>query len=68
MDAFEQWVRGGLGLRGMEIDETDLHIMRIAHAVYGPHVAALQAADLEGVWEEADLDPGREPSGLEGGA
>jgi hypothetical protein len=68
VDAFEQWVRGAAEVRGVEVDETDVTIMRYVHGVYGPHLAALQAADLEGVWEEADLDPGRAPRDAVGGA
>lgn len=64
MDVFEQFVRSGLELAGVEVDETDLAVMRVADAVYGPRLRELAAADLAGVWEEADLDPGRAPLGL----
>jgi len=68
VDAFEQWVRGAAEVRGIEVDETDASIMRYVHGVYGPHLAALQAADLAGVWEEPELDPGRAPRDAEDGA
>jgi hypothetical protein len=68
VDAFEQWVRGAAEVRGIEVDETDVTIIRYIHGVYGPHLSALQAADLTGVWEEPDLDPGRAPSDAKAGA
>ena len=61
MDAFEQYVRSGLELRGTEVDEVDLAVMRAADAVYGPGIRALDEADLRDVLPEVDLDPGRAP-------
>ena len=61
MDAFEQWVRGGAEVRGIELEDDEVHIMRVAHAVYGPPITALLQADLAGVWAEPDLDPSRAP-------
>ncbi|MEX2194503.1 MAG: amidase [Thermoleophilaceae bacterium] len=63
MDAFESFVRSGLELAGVEVDDTDLAVMRVADGIYGPGMRALAAADLADVWEEADLDPGRAPHG-----
>jgi hypothetical protein len=61
VDAFEQFVRGGLAQAGVEVDETDLAIMRYVDDLFGPELGALMSADLRGVWREADLDPGRPP-------
>ncbi len=63
MDAFERFVTGGLELAGMAVEELEIHIMRGAHAIYGPPIEALQQADLRDVWPEPDLDPSRAPSG-----
>jgi aspartyl-tRNA(Asn)/glutamyl-tRNA(Gln) amidotransferase subunit A len=62
MDAFEQHVRSGFELAGIEVDELELGVIRVADAVYGPAMRALADADLADVWHEADLDPGRAPS------
>ena len=61
MDAFEQFVRSGLELRGVAVDDVDLAVMRAAEAVYGPALRALAEADLRDVLPEVDLDPGRAP-------
>jgi hypothetical protein len=61
VDAFEQYVRAGLGLAGVEIDDTELAVMRAADAVYGPKFRALAQADLGDAWVEPDLDPSRAP-------
>jgi hypothetical protein len=62
VDAFEQYVRAGLELAGMQVDDTDLAVIRAADAVYGPGFQALAQADLRDVRLEADLDPSRAPS------
>lgn len=61
MDAFESFVRGGLELRGIPVDETDLAVMRGADGVYGPAIRALLDAELAGVAPETALDPSRAP-------
>ena len=61
MDVFEQHIRAGLELAGLEVDETDVAVMRAADAVYGPGFQALAAADLGDVMVEPDLDPSRAP-------
>lgn len=61
MDAFEQFVRSGLELNGVAVDETDVAIMRVADAVYGSRVRALLGEDLHDVKPELDFDPAREP-------
>ncbi|MEA2435589.1 MAG: hypothetical protein QOF65_145 [Thermoleophilaceae bacterium] len=64
MDALERYVRAGLELAGDEVDDTDIAVIRAADAVYGPALAALDAADLTHVLPESDLDPGRPPRPL----
>ena len=62
MDAFEQFARGGLAWQGLDVDDTDLEIMRYIDAVFGPELQALMAADLAGIWAEIDFDPSRAPT------
>jgi hypothetical protein len=61
VDAFESFVRSGLELRGIAIDETDLAVIRAADGVYGPAIRALLEVDLAGVAPEIALDPSRAP-------
>jgi hypothetical protein len=64
VDTLERYVRAGLELAGDETDDVDLAVIRVADAVYGPALAALDAADLSGVQPEPDLDPARPPRPL----
>jgi hypothetical protein len=61
VDAFERYVRAGLELADVPVDDVDLAVMRAADAVYGPGMRALAAADLRDVLPEVDLDPGHAP-------
>ncbi|MEA2308562.1 MAG: hypothetical protein QOI65_848 [Thermoleophilaceae bacterium] len=61
MDAFERYVRSGLELAGIPVDDVDLAVMRAADAIYGPGMRALAGADLRAVMPEIDLDPSRPP-------
>ena len=61
VDAFEQYVRGGLERLGEPVEQLELDIMRFIDGLYGPEIAALAAADLRGVWTEIPLDPGSAP-------
>jgi hypothetical protein len=61
VDAFERFVRAGLELNGLMVDEVDIAVMRAADAVYGPGMRALAAADLREVFPEVDPDPARPP-------
>jgi hypothetical protein len=61
VDAFERYVRSGLELAGVPVDETDIAVMRAADAVYGPAIRELASADLLRVMPEIDLDPSRAP-------
>lgn len=62
MDAFEQWVRGGLEQAGLEVTDLDVQIARVIQSIYGPELQSLAAVDMNGLWPEADLDPSRAPS------
>ena len=62
MDAFEQFVRGGLEWQGLSVDDTDVEIIRFIDAVFGPELRALMAVDMNGIWAESDLDPSRAPT------
>jgi hypothetical protein len=58
---FDVFVRAGLAQFGIEVDDVDLQIIRIAEQTYGPQRDALLAADLSDVAREAVLDPARPP-------
>ena len=62
MDAFEQFVRGGLEWQGLPVDDSDLEIMRFIDAIFGPELRALMEVDMNGLWAENDLDPRRAPT------
>lgn len=64
MDALERYVRAGLERTGDEVSDTDIAVIRAADAVYGPAMAALDAAGLAHVMSEPDLDPSRAPRPL----
>lgn len=55
-------MRAALAIRGFELDDTDLAVMRVADSIYGPDLRALLAADLADDWHEAAPDPGRAPA------
>ena len=61
-DQFAAFVRTALARAGVETDETDLAVIRVADAVYGPDREALMAADMSGAPLEHGLDPSRPPS------
>lgn len=62
MDAFEQYVRGGMERAGEPVEQLELDIMRFIDNLYGPEIAALAQADLRGIWTEIPLDPGSAPA------
>ena len=62
-DQFATFVRLALARAGRDVDDTDLAVIRVADAVYGPDREALMAADLSGTPVEHDYDPSRPPSG-----
>ena len=59
---FDAFVRAGLAQYGIEVDDVDLQIIRVAEQIYGPQRDALLAADLSDVAREAVLDPARPPA------
>lgn len=65
-EQFDNFVRAGLAQYGVEVDDLELHIIRIAEQVYGPPRDALLAADLSDVPREIALDPSRAPRELRG--
>lgn len=62
MDAFEQFVRGGMERAGLPLEDFEIDIMRFVDDVYGPELKTLLEADQRGIWPEHDLDPSRAPS------
>jgi hypothetical protein len=60
-EQFDAYVRLALARYGLEADDVDLAVMRVAEDVYGPARNALLLADLTGVPPEHDLDPARAP-------
>jgi hypothetical protein len=62
VDAFEQFVRGGMERAGLPLEDWEIDIMRFIDGAYGPELELLMAADMQGLWPEHDLDPSRAPS------
>ena len=62
-DELATFVRVALQRAGLEADETDLAVIRVAEAVYGPDREALMSADLSAAPAEHGLDPSRPPPG-----
>ena len=62
-DEFVTFVRSALARAGTEVDETDIAVIRVADAVYGPDREALMSADLSAAPVEHDCDPCRPPTG-----
>jgi hypothetical protein len=62
VDAFEQWVRGGLESAGLQVSDLDVQIARYIQELYGPELLALAEEDMNGLWPEHDLDPSRAPT------
>jgi hypothetical protein len=60
-DDFEDSIRASLARYGVEADDVDIAVMRVAEQVYGPQRDALMAADLSGLAPEHGLDPSRSP-------
>jgi len=61
-DDFGTFVRVALAREGIEVDDTDLAVIRVADAVYGPDREALMSADLSDAPVEHDCDPSRPPT------
>lgn len=60
-DPFESYVRLSFDMLGLEVDDMQLAVMRVADAIYRPHIDALIEADLEGTEPEPDADFSRPP-------
>lgn len=60
-DPFETYVRLSFDMLGLEVDEIQLSVMRVADAIYRPHIDALIEADLEGTAPEPDADLSKPP-------
>jgi hypothetical protein len=59
--SFEEYVPGGLASLGLEVDEVDLAVLRVAHGIWWPTIRALLDTDLSAVELETDLDLSRGP-------
>jgi hypothetical protein len=55
-ESFDAFVPAGLASLGIEASEVELAVMRAAHSLYWPAMAALLTLDLGGVEPEAELD------------
>ena len=62
-DEFQSFARAAFARIGIEVDEVDLAVMRVAEGAYGPDREALMTADLSDIPREHDLDPSRPPTG-----
>jgi hypothetical protein len=60
-DQFARFARIALARAGVEVDETDLAVLRVVDSIYGPDREALMSADLSAAPIEHDLDPSRPP-------
>lgn len=60
-EQFETFVRAGLARYGLDVEEAEMHVIRFADQMYGPHLDALMAADLSDVEPETPLDPTHAP-------
>jgi len=60
-DDFESFAKAGLRLQGVELEDGDLDVLKLLHAVLSPSIDALKAADLSSIAAELDLDPSRAP-------
>lgn len=58
---FESFVPPGLASLGIEVDELELAVMRAAHDLYWPAIAALLEVDLSRVEAEPVADLSRPP-------
>jgi hypothetical protein len=58
---FDAFVPAELALLGIEADEVELAVMRAAHRLYWPGIAAFLEVDLSGVDAEARADLSRAP-------
>ena len=59
--SFDDFVPAGLASLGIEADEVDLAVMRVAHELYWPAIAVLLEVDLGAVAPEPGADMSRAP-------
>jgi hypothetical protein len=59
--SFEDFVPGTLAAMGIEVDEVDLAVLRVAHGVWWPGVLELLNTDLSEVPPEYHPDLSRSP-------
>jgi hypothetical protein len=59
--SFEDYVPSGLAALGIEVDDVDLAVLRVAHGVWWPGVLELINADLSAVRPEHYPDLSRSP-------
>ena len=59
--SFDDFVPAGLASLGIEADEVDLAVMRVAHELYWPAIAGLLEVDLSAVAPEPGADMSRAP-------
>ena len=64
-EGFDTFARAAFAQMGVEVDDVDIAVMKVAEAVYGPDRDALMAADLSGIPREHDCDPSRPPSDVD---
>ena len=60
--SFDDFVPGGLTTLGIEFDETDLAVLRVAHGIWWPAIQDLLEADLSDVTPDPLPDLSRGPS------
>lgn len=58
---FEVFVPAGLASLGIEVDESELAVMRVTHGLYWPAISGLLEIDLSGVEPEPNPDLSRAP-------
>jgi hypothetical protein len=61
-DPFDDFVRGGLELNGLGLQEGELDVIRTLHAAFAPAFDGLDAVDLSEIPPEVGLDPSRAPA------
>jgi hypothetical protein len=59
--SFDDFVPSGLASLGIELDEVDLAVLRVAHGVWWPAIQELLSTDLSAVRPEPRPDLSRSP-------
>jgi hypothetical protein len=58
---FDSFVPAGLASLGLEADESELAVMRVAHELYWPAIAGVLQLDLAAIEPEPGADMSRAP-------